>query len=170
MASKPVAISGASGWAISKQLETHIQIGAEPSVVWRVITDFAALPEWNTFLRVRAGEAREGTLLEVEINVPGSKPMRFAPIVLRVLPNRELRWRGRVFMPGVFDGEHWFRMMPKADGTWFDHCEQFSGILVPFVMGSYQLRATQRAFESFNASLKARAEKVAASRMPAGAA
>jgi hypothetical protein len=45
-----------------------------------------------------------GTLIQA----PGSRIMGFQPTVLRAEPNRELRWRGRLWMPGLFDGEHSF--------------------------------------------------------------
>lgn len=169
MARKPPP-PGGSPWALSKRIETFVVIQADPALVWSTLTDFRALPEWNTFLRIPVGEAREGSVLEVTISIPGSRSMKFKPTVLRALPNRELRWLGRVLMPGLFDGEHWFRVTPQAGGTRFEQCETFSGILVPFVMGGFPYRATQRAFESFNASLKARVETLAAAKPAAGVA
>ena len=34
--------------------------------------------------------------------------MTFKPVLLTVKPARELRWRGSLVLPGVFDGEHSF--------------------------------------------------------------
>ena len=36
--------------------------------------------------------------------------MTFKPTVLAVHPERELRWLGRFILPGLFDGEHSFRI------------------------------------------------------------
>lgn len=40
--------------------------------------------------------------------------MTFRPAILVVSPSRELRWRGRFFLPAVLDGEHYFQIMQLA--------------------------------------------------------
>jgi len=37
---------------------------------------------------------------------PGDACVTFKPVVKRVDLNRELRWLGRLIVPGLFDGEH----------------------------------------------------------------
>lgn len=63
--------------------------------------------------------------------------MTFKPLVTRVLPPRELRWLGRLLLPGLFDGEHIFEIEAvKKDGVRFVQRECFSGILVPLLWRS----------------------------------
>jgi hypothetical protein len=38
------------------------------------------------------------------------------PRVLVNSPRREFRWRGALIIPGLFDGEHFFRIEPKPSG------------------------------------------------------
>jgi hypothetical protein len=38
--------------------------------------------------------------------------MHFKPTILTVRPKRELRWLGHLFVPGIFDGEHYFLLEP----------------------------------------------------------
>lgn len=84
--------------------------------------------------------------------------MTFRPRVLVAEANTELRWLGRMLMPGRFDGEHYFRLSPLAAGrTRFVHGERFSGILVPFARSSLE-SGTRAGFEAMNRALKARAE------------
>jgi len=74
-----------------------------------------------------------------------------------VVPGQEVRWRGSLPIPGLFTGEHYFRLEPQAGGsTRFVHGENFSGLLLPVLGGI--LAATQQGFEAMNAALKARAE------------
>ncbi len=84
--------------------------------------------------------------------------MTFKPTVIHVAPERELRWRGRLLLPGVFDGEHCFEMSPLGEGrTRFVQREKFSGLLVPFLWNRLATN-TRRGFEAMNTALKERAE------------
>ncbi|NYS25999.1 hypothetical protein HUK65_13470 [Rhodobacteraceae bacterium 2376] len=76
------------------------------------------------------------------------------PRVLVAHPGRELRWLGRLGLPRLFDGEHYFRLIPEAGGTWLIQGERFHGLLL-WAMDVQQFRA---GFEPGNAALKARAE------------
>jgi hypothetical protein len=143
-----------------RELRREIEIDAPPERVWRVVTDFAAYPAWNPFIRRISGEPREGARLEVRIEPPGGRAMTFKPTVGAVEANRELRWLGRLLVPGIFDGEHMFRIEPLEDGrSRFVQSERFGGVLVGFVSGT--LAKTVAGFEQMNAALKARVEQAA---------
>jgi hypothetical protein len=140
-----------------RELTTQIEIDAPASRVWEVLTDFDAYPDWNPFVRRIAGRPEPGTKLEVRIQPSGGRGMTFRPTVLAAEPERELRWLGRLLVPGVFDGEHSFRIEPLGEGrVRFTQAELFSGALVPLLGRS--LGATERGFAEMNESLKRRAE------------
>jgi hypothetical protein len=137
-------------------IDTRIEIAAPAARVWGVLTDFARFPEWNPFIIGIEGRPEPGARLRVQIKPPGKSAMTFTPEVLRAEPERELRWRGRLLVPGVFDGEHAFELECRGDGCAFRQSERFTGLLVPLLGGA--LAATQRGFEAMNAALKQRAE------------
>ena len=142
----------------SHQLNTEIEINTVPDRVWTILTDFAAYPEWNPFIKFIHGAPQQGARLEVRIQPSGTKGMTFRPTVLVADTGRELRWLGRLLFPGVFDGEHHFVIKPVAIGkVRFQQSEQFTGILVPVFKSSLD-RDTKRGFEEMNLALKARAE------------
>src|SRR5262249_6943795 len=91
-----------------RELQTEIEIAAPAERVWQVLADFGAYPEWNPFIRRVTGEARTGARLEAHFQPEGARGMTFRPTVLNAEPNRELRWLGRLWLPGLFDGEHAF--------------------------------------------------------------
>src|SRR5438093_10920309 len=95
-------------------LRTGIDIAASAARVWDVLTDFAAYPEWNPFIRRIEGVLVPRARLLVRVQPPGGRPMTFRPTVLRVEPERELAWRGRTLIPGPFDGEHYFTLEPRT--------------------------------------------------------
>ena len=98
-------------------------------------------------------------VLNVFIQPPGASGMRFQPTVLAVRPNRELRWKGTLLVPGLFDGEHYFTLEAKpAGGITFHQGEMFSGILVPLFRRSLD-GATTQGFVAMNEALKREAEE-----------
>ena len=139
-----------------RRIATAVDIDAPAAAVWRVLTDFAAYPEWSSFLRRIEGEARAGARLRVTAELSGRKPMTFRPTVRIAEPGRELRWLGRVLMPGLFDGEHAFILEERTGGCRLRHEETFHGLLVPAFGGV--LADTERGFAAFNAALKQQAE------------
>ena len=140
-----------------RRIETAIDIAAPPEAVWGVLVDFAAYPDWNPFIRRLQGEARIGARLEVTVQPPGGRAMTFKPTVLAAEPGRELRWLGRVLLPGLFDGEHGFRIERNNSGCRLHHGETFSGILVPLF--AKMLENTERGFIALNQALKQRVER-----------
>jgi len=139
-------------------LETQVEIDARPERVWAVLVDFAAYPRWNPFVRTIEGQPAVGASLTVQIQPPGGRAMRFRPKLLTFDPGREMRWIGRVLLPGVFDGEHVLRIEPLGEGrVRFHQNEHFSGLLVPLMRRSLD-GATRQGFVAMNEALKREAE------------
>ena len=142
-----------------REIRTEIEIGAPPEEVWRVLTDFETFPEWNPLVKSAAGELREGGRLEIFVQVPEGRGMKFRPKVLRVEPARELRWVGSLPL-NLFNGEHIFRLEPAGPGrTRFLHGERFTGLLIPFMNST--IEKTRRGYLLMNEALKRRVEHVA---------
>lgn len=139
-----------------RRIATAVDIDAPAAAIWRVLVDFPAYPEWNPFIRRITGEAKVGSRLEVTVQPVNRKPMTFRPTVRVADTDRELRWLGRVLLPGIFDGEHAFIIEPQSNGCCLRHEETFSGLLVP-AFGA-MLGDTARSFAELNAALKRRVE------------
>ena len=93
-----------------------------------------------------------------ESNRSHARATTVKPTVRSVEPDRELRWLGRVLVPGIFDGEHSLRIEPvESTRSRFVQSERFSGILVGLVKGT--LRKPDTGFEQMNAALKERVEQ-----------
>ena len=139
------------------RLHTEIEIDAPPEAVWATLTNTDKFGEWNPFIHEMKGELAVGNTLSVTLGAPGKARMSFKPQVLRADENRELRWRGKLLVGGLFDGEHAFELQPTDKGTRFVHHERFSGLLVPLLKGMLE-RDTRPGFEAMNAALKQRVE------------
>jgi hypothetical protein len=145
--------------AMPNELHTDIVIEASPARVWEVLTDFAAYPDWNPFIRRIAGPVAAGSRLEATLQPPGNRATTFRPTVLAAESERELRWIGYVGTPGIFDGEHRFRIEPIGpERVRFIQEERFSGLLAPLILRFIE-RSTMEGFAAMNRALKARAEQ-----------
>jgi hypothetical protein len=141
-----------------RRIETSIEINAPAKRVWAILTDFAGMARWNPFVRSISGALTTGGRLSVHIAPAGKSAMRFTPTILAVKPERELRWLGRLLVPGIFDGEHYFLLEPIGEErTRFTHGEKFSGLLVSIFGGT--LAATEEGFKAMNLALKQQAEE-----------
>ena len=140
------------------EIHAEIEINSASEKVWRVLTDFAAYRKWNPFVRIVEGEVSVGARLQVYIEPFGGNGMLFSPTVLVAEPNRELRWLGHLWLPGLFDGEHSFSIEQLGDGhVRFIQRERFKGLLLPFLSKMVD-GDTRRGFEEMNQALKLRAE------------
>jgi hypothetical protein len=138
-------------------LDASIEIDAPAERVWSILADTARYGEWNPFVTAVAGELREGADLKVTIRAPGRKPVTFAARVARLQPGREVRWRGRWFLPGLFDGDHALTVEPLDDGrSRFRTREEVTGLLLPLLGNA--MRQSQQGFEELCRAVKARAE------------
>ena len=148
------------------ELRTEIEIDAPAERVWAVLIDFERFPDWNPFIRRIHGNAQVGSRLDVLLGASGTRPMRFRPTVKAVVPNRELRWLGRLGLPRLFDGEHIFQIEPLGPNrVRFVQRERFRGLLVPLLARSLN-RDVRRGFEEMNRALRERVT-VSAERRPA---
>ena len=142
-----------------KQIFSEIEIDASAERVWKVLTDLSALPDWNPFIRSVEGNLNVGERLKVYIKASKGMGMSFKPTVLRAEPNRELRWIGRLLMPGLMDGEHSFVIEPlEGDHVRFVQSESFTGVLVPLMSAMGVFKNAHIGFEEMNQALKRQAE------------
>jgi len=141
-----------------KEVFSEVEIQAPAERIWQMLTDFASYPEWNPFIRRISGQPKEGTRLKVYIELPGTKGKIFRPKVLRADPNHELRWFGRLLIPGLFDGDHIFNIEHIGrNRVRFVQRKIFSGLLVSFLAQGLDAKLGL-GFDEMNQALKLRAE------------
>lgn len=144
---------------MKKEIKTQITIEAAPDRVWEVLTDFEQYSVWNPFIKSIQGEVKIGNKIIVRLEPPGAKGMTFKPKVLAFDRNKEFKWIGHLFFPGLFDGEHRFELIDNGNGiTTFIQAEKFKGILVRMLSKMLDVN-TVNGFKAMNEQLKLEAEK-----------
>ena len=141
-----------------KNIQTEILILADTAKVWDVLMNFDSYPKWNPFIKSISGELKLGARLTVSINPPDGKGMTFKPTILTLESNKEFRWKGKLGITGIFDGEHYFILeYLNKDKTKFIQGEKFSGLLIPLV--GKMLDKTKKGFQLMNESIKNECER-----------
>lgn len=142
----------------NRTIRSAIEIHAPLEMVWRILTDFAAYPEWNPHIPRVIGTPARGRRITIHSRPPGGRTVVMRPLVIGWAPPHEMRWRATFVSRRLFTGEHGFRLEPTGRGrVRFVQDETFSGLLVP-LYARLRLAATRRGFEQVNEALRERAE------------
>ena len=125
--------------------ESQYIINAPAALVWQVLCDFEAYPQWNPCVRFR-GRPVVGAKVPITLQLMG-RSFPFSVRMEAMDKQRELRWRGGP--PGLMTGTHYFRIRALEDDTTeMIHGERFEGVAVPLTWP-----AVGRAFETFYARI-----------------
>jgi hypothetical protein len=140
-----------------KELRTEIEIQTSPDKVWQILTALEKYPEWNPFIHHAPGKAEVGGKVDITFK-SGTKEMTLHCTVIKVEPNRELRWRYYVGLPFLFQGEHSFIIEPAGEKrVRFIDREIFTGLLVPLQAKDIDTNS-RHGFARMDQALKERAE------------
>jgi hypothetical protein len=139
-----------------QNIETTILIKAPAQKVWQVLLDFQNYENWNPFIIKMQGASAVGETLNVSMKMKDGKVMKFTPSVLAVQEAIEFKWRGKLFFPWLFQGEHYFLLKDMGDCCELIHGEDFKGVML-LLMPSL-LTETKTSFERMNEALKLKCE------------
>jgi hypothetical protein len=129
-----------------------------PEKIWNILINFEEYELWNPFMTKVVGDAKLGSKIMVKIQTVRGKERTYYPIITKFEIDKELRWKGKSFMPGIFDGERIFIIEKSTNNqVSFLHKEIFTGLGVKFV-GDKLGKDLKESFDKMNISLKSRAE------------
>lgn len=139
---------------------TDITIEAPINVVWDILTNFDEYETWNPFITRMKGKFELGSKLDAFMQPPGMKGTNFTPVITKIEPVNEFRWIGNLWVRGIFDGEHVYRLEElENDRSRLIQCERFRGIMAPLILHIIG-KKTRKGFEKMNKSLKRECEKI----------
>jgi hypothetical protein len=140
----------------SQSCAVRCEIAAPIDRVWKLLTDAARFPSWNSTVSKLDGEIALGRRLAIQ--VPIAPKRTFRPRVVKLVPNEEMVWRDG-FAP-MFRGVRTFTLVARgAARTEFAMREVLSGLMLPLVRKS--LPDFGPAFETYAADLQRAAEGAA---------
>lgn len=137
-----------------KSVHAEIFIPAPPKLVWQVLTDTDAYPEWNPIMEDLEGEFKEDSDVQFKFIQEPGKSYLIKVKVRRVVENGHLNQSGGMY--GILTYDHHYILEPKEEGTQVTIHEDYRGIGVHF----WNPAAVQDAYERVNAAMKARVLKI----------
>ncbi|MFK7948703.1 MAG: SRPBCC family protein [Saprospiraceae bacterium] len=142
-----------------KTITTSIIINAPITQVWKIFADFENYENWNPFVKSIKGKVKKGNQIEVTLTLEGMSDQVFTPQVLDFIPKKSFRWKGKLGINGIFDGEHYFNFEAIDNGkTKLTHGENFSGIMSGLIFKMIG-KKTENGFHAMNQALKNECEK-----------
>jgi hypothetical protein len=139
--------------AFRMQYEVAANIRAPADKIWRLLTNAADLPRWNSTVTSVDGTIALGETLAVR--VPLAPKRTFKPKVAAFEPGKSMVWQEGNPM---FKGVRTFTLAARADGsTDFAMSEVYTGLMLPMIAGS--LPDFGPAFDTYAADLKREAER-----------
>ena len=140
------------------ELYTEIEIQATADRVWQHLTNLDDFHLWNPFILSAQGIVRLGEKVQIHIKPPQGKDLSFQTTIIQVEPDRNLTWRGKLIIPGLFDSVHSFTIDPiDNNSVHFSQSEKFSGLIVPLLAKDLNTKLLH-GLELMNQALKVRAE------------
>jgi hypothetical protein len=150
----PTAKATQSSRAFRMECAVAINVQASPEKIWRLLTNAADFPRWNTTVSKIDGTIAAGERLALQ--VPAAPGRTFKPRVTRFEPAQTMEWSDG-FAP-MFRGVRTFSVVANGDGTTtFSMVEVFRGLMLPMIKRS--LPDFGPAFETYAADLKREAER-----------
>jgi hypothetical protein len=152
----------------SARLEASLLIDAPAEKVWAVLVDFKNYSAWNPYIveaeLSESADLRRGIGLKIQMQPAGidvaASDTNQAPRsaheteIFLVRPARELRWGSSLWLPFIFDSEHWYQLERVGSRTLLRNGEKYRGVFVFLV----NRQATRLGFTAMNAALKKRVE------------
>ena len=143
---------------MKRAITTRIIINNSVESIWQILMDYKSYSEWSPTIKPLSVFPEVGNNVKVLLTQPNGFQITMNPKILRKESNTELRWKGKLFVKGLFDGEHYFILNRiDANTTEFIQGEVFSGVLIPFLKRMID-KDTLAGFEMFNQALKIRCE------------
>ncbi|WP_068109216.1 SRPBCC domain-containing protein [Tropicimonas marinistellae] len=136
-------------------IDTAIDIPAPAEVVWDVLADIEAYPEWNPYHVRVDGVLEIGEKLAVHVVKPNGTALTVHPHLMEFDRGKSLVWGGGP--AGIFRGVHRFDLETLSPAcTRLRHTEIFSGLFIQFA----ELDAIEHGYVLMNRALRDRVAAV----------
>lgn len=144
---KPKAVTART--MFSRETTVGVEIEAEASIVWALLTRAADYPRWNFTVISIKGDIREGETIELKSTLDEKRTFKLK--VKEFSPEKRLVW-------GDAMGNRVYALEKAGSKVRFTMTEKIGGPLFPLFAG--MIPAFDESFETFAADIKKEAETI----------
>ena len=137
----------------SRETTVSVNIEADPSIVWALLTHASDFPRWNSTVVSIKGEIREGGTIELKSTLDEKRTFKLK--VKEFVPEKRLVW-------GDSMGNRMYTLEKSAGGVLFTMSEKIGGPFFPLF--AKMIPSFDELFEQFAADLKKEAETIQGSK------
>lgn len=137
----------------SRETTVSVNIEADPSIVWALLTHASDFPRWNSTVVSLKGEIKEGGAIELKSTLDEKRVFKLR--VKEFVAEKRLVW-------GDAMGNRTYTLTKDAGGILFTMSEKIGGPLFPLFAG--YIPSFDESFEHFAADLKKEAEFIQGSK------
>ena len=137
----------------SRETTVSVNIKADSSIVWALITRASDFPRWNSTVVSIKGEIRAGETIELKSTLDEKRIFKLK--VKEFSPEKRLVW-------GDTMGNRVYTLDKGAGGVQFTMAEKIGGALFPLFSGA--IPSFDESFEQFAKDLKKEAETIQSSK------
>ena len=137
----------------SRTTTVSVQIKADASIVWTLLTNANDFSRWNSTVISIDGEIQEGEKIKLKSTLDPSRTFKLK--VREMTANRKMIW-------GDAMGKRTYLLEASAGGLTFTMTEKIGSFLFPLFAG--KIPSFDESFEQFAADLKKEAEIIANSK------
>ena len=133
----------------SRETSVSVDINSKTDIIWELLTDAQAYPDWNSTIISIDGKIEQGEKIRLKSKL---NPKKIFKLKVKVFePHKKLVW-------GDGKGERVYRLDEIECGTRFTMNEKIGGLMFP--MYAKYIPPFDNSFEAFADDLKTRAEGI----------
>lgn len=133
-----------------RETSVSIEIKADPTIVWALLTNASDYPRWNSTVTSIEGNIAPGEKIRLKSTLDAKRTFKLK--VKEFDPEKKLAW-------GDGQGNRTYTLSKNANGTLtFSMTEKIGGVM--FQMYAKMIPPFDESFERFAADLKKEAEKI----------
>ena len=137
----------------SRETTVQVDIQADPTIIWSLLTNAADMPRWNSTIISIDGNIQKGEKIKLKSTLDPKRTFKLK--VKAMNPEQEIIW-GDGTAP-FFSAKRRYTLTNQGNGiVTFNMTEKMKGLMFP--MAAKQIPPFDGAFEQFAADLKKEAE------------
>ena len=145
---------------MSVKIEFEHEINASPAVVWQVLTDQSAYPQWNPFVVHSESTLKVGEPIVMRVRVLPFFAQPQTEVIYEHEPEKLLSYGLKGDSLGALRSYRSHRLTPVEGGTRYQSSFELSGWFAP-VVGLLLARQLRRGFRQMSQAIAERAEMLA---------